>query len=692
MTPHPVHVNAATRAEKPDGRSWATAFRNLQDALALGPVEIWVAAGTYLPGDARTATFQLHRGQALYGGFLGCETQRGARDAATHRTVLDGNGVHHVVTGADDAILDGFTIRGGRGETRHESVAGTANAAAIHLTPETILAGSNTDAGAGMLNFQTAPVVRNCAFEANTAGKGGAVYNAGRSSNGAERTANAALFVDCIFRDNSATARGGAVSNDLGVNPVFLNCVFEDNATDGKGGGMYNDFACSPLLFNCLFIANRAQSAGGMGNDGGSSPVLFDCTFKRNTATDFGAPLYLGTGPANDPTLIDCVIDDNHCDWEEPGIYLWHDNRPRLLTRADADHAGYRAGRWQEQDIEGLRNEIAPYVPGLVAEPTEREVQQTAISPRIVYVDSAAGGEGDGRSWVNAYAALETALADAGADGAEIRVARGTYRLGPDRSCAFTLRPGVRLYGGYRGETRDPANAPSVLDGNGTYHVVIGADGALLDGFTITGGRADGEGYDGKGGGLINYHNARQAAPFAKVVTGCSMTVRNCIFSGNSATDGGAVYSYDRAAPVFENCIFIGNSASNGGAVLDRVGVTSTFRNCAFEDNSARWRGGALYFDYGARAKLTDCIFRGNACSGHGGAVFAVSRASQLEYTGAQFDSCQFEANAAAGDGGAIAATDNSRIELKACGFTDNTAGRQGADTSADQTSTLLSS
>ena len=103
MTSHPVHVNAASPAEAPDGRGWASAFRDLQDALALGAVEIWVAAGTYVPGNARTATFQLHPGQALYGGFLGRETQRGARDAETHRTVLDGNSVHHVVTGADGA-------------------------------------------------------------------------------------------------------------------------------------------------------------------------------------------------------------------------------------------------------------------------------------------------------------------------------------------------------------------------------------------------------------------------------------------------------------------------------------------------------------------------------------------------------------------------------------------------------------
>jgi predicted outer membrane repeat protein len=684
----PIHVNAACHAERPDGLSWTTAFRDLQDALALGPIEIWVAAGTYVPGVARNASFRLRPGQALYGGFLGDETQKEARDFATHRTILDGDGIHHVVTGADGAILDGFTICGGRAETYRE--AKTGDAAAIHLTPEAILTGSDIDTGAGMINLQTAPVVRNCVFEANTAGKGGAVYNVGRSPKGAESASQAPLFIDCIFRNNSAVARGGAVSNDLGVNPIFLNCVFEDNRTNGKGGGMYNDFACSPLLLNCLFTANQAPSAGGMGNDGGSSPILFNCTFLGNKAADFGAPLYLGTGPANDPTLIDCVISDNHCDWDETGIYTWHDNRPRFVTRGGG-HPGYCAGRWQDDDLAALRNEIAPYVPGLIIDPPAQTAQPIAASSRIVYVNEAAGANGDGRSWTGAYVRLEAALADAGIDGAEVRVASGTYRLGQDRSSAFVLQRGVRLRGGYRGDACDPANNPTILDGNGAYHVVIGAEGALLDGFTITGGQADGEGYDGKGGGLVTYRNARQAAPLVKAVTGFSMSVRNCTFSSNSAIDGGAVYSYDRAAPIFENCTFISNNANNGGAILDRVGVTSILRNCTFEDNSARWRGGALYLDYGARAALTHCTFRGNASGGHGGAVFTVSRASQLDYTGAQFTACRFEANAAVGDGGAIAATDNSRIELKACEFIDNTAGLQGPDMSCDETSTLSS-
>lgn len=688
-----AHVNAASTAAAPDGKSWAGAFADLQQALASGAAEIWVAAGRYVPGDSTEATFHLRPGQALYGGFAGRETQRSARDIARYVTTLDGQGcAHHVVTGADEAVLDGFTIRGGRGTTRHETkedtaAPGEAAAEAIHLTPASIEAGTNSDAGAGMLNFRTAPIIRDCRFEDNSAGKGGAVYNAGHSSSGADRTARAPFFIRCSFHGNAATARGGAVCNDLGVDPIFLDCVFADNRCDEKGGGMYNDFACSPLLLNCLFADNAAKSAGGLGNDGGSSPVLRNSSIIGNRATEFGAGLYLGTGPANDPLLVDCVIEGNACPWDDALIYVWHDNRPRIL--ALTGEAGYRAGRWDETDLDRLRAELAALGPAAAPAVAMSAPSIPAPAARIVHVDAARPADGDGREWQTAYASLTAALADAGQDGAEVRVAEGRYRPGEDRDAAFVLRPGLHVLGGYRDGVRDPIAHPSVLDGDGAYHVVVGADGAVLDGFTITGGRADGEGYRGKGGGLVNYRDAPQAAPFSPVATGCSPVVRNCRFIGNSARDGGAVYSYDRAAPIFEACAFIANRAENGGAVLDRVGVTSVFRDCRFEENQARWRGGAVYLDYGSRAEFSDCRFLRNGTKGHGGALFGVSRASQLEYTAAKLTSCALEGNSAAGDGGAIDATDNTRITLAQCQFADNAAGGRGDEIACDDSSSV---
>jgi hypothetical protein len=118
-----------------DGTSWDDAFDSIQDAIdAASPGgEIWVAAGTYVPGTLRTDTFQLKTGVALYGGFNGTETLRDERDWEANVTILSGdingddvgftnNGenVYHVVSavGADGATIDGFTIAGGNASYR----------------------------------------------------------------------------------------------------------------------------------------------------------------------------------------------------------------------------------------------------------------------------------------------------------------------------------------------------------------------------------------------------------------------------------------------------------------------------------------------------------------------------------------------------------------------------------------------
>jgi ribonuclease BN (tRNA processing enzyme) len=693
-----AYVDGANTGEGHNGKTWATAFTKVQDALDAGAAEIWVAKGTYTPGRDRQAAFQLCTGGSLYGGFSGGEARRDQRDWVRNKTILDGDGAYHTVIGADGAVLDGFVICGGNGFSGEggkpaggEGGGPPGGGRPIHTTPQAILRGLATGSGGGMANFQVAPTVRNCIFEDNKAGKGGGVYNMTSTSFPPRPGVDGKVpvFVNCSFRRNFAHGRGGGVSNDLGTSPIFLNCVFEANETPQKGGGMYNDFGCSPTLINCLFTGNEAFSAAGMGNDGGSSPVMYHCTFTKNHARDCGSPLYQGTGPASNPSLIRCLITGNACDWEDPGIYNWHDNTP-FIKESTVDDAGYQPDRFTESQLPRLltylRQCLVQPARGLLAAPPERE----SPSQRIVYVNAASTAAGDGCSWVTAFSSLSRGLEDADRDGAEVHVAAGTYKLSADRSISFVLGAGVRVYGGYAsdGTERDSARNYTVLDGNHAYHVVIGANGAVLDGLTITGGYADGTGYDGKGGGLINYQRGPQGRPNSEVVTGFAMTISHCVFAKNYARDGGAVYSYDRAKPVFTKCVFSENRAENGGAVLDRVGVSSSFENCEFVGNMAHWRGGAVYFDYGSRPKLKKCVLRDNSTDGHGGAVFSVSRASQLENTIVTLADCRFEGNAARGNGGGAAFCDSSVGVVQNCTFGGNKAGKEGDDTYVDASST----
>ncbi|HEY3320592.1 MAG TPA: right-handed parallel beta-helix repeat-containing protein [Planctomycetota bacterium] len=778
-----VFVNATTAGEKHDGQSWATAFRTVQDAIdsaeKLGGGDVWVAKGTYKPTTAldRNASIQLRKGVSVFGGFAGSETQREQRDWERNATVLSGDigqeGVstdnsYHVVKGADDAELDGFTISGGTamqqpwgtggrpggppgggppggGHPGGGPPGGGPGGRPIHISPEIILSGGAAGSGGGMLNFQCAPTVRNCIFRDNSAGKGGAMYNMvgrGGPPRPDARAAPAPSVIHSQFINNHAKGRGGGVANDLGTNPTFRDCTFSGNSCDAKGGAMYNDFGCSPTLANCLFVENRSVTAAAVGNDGASSPLIVHCTFTRNEAAEEGAALYQGSGPANNPVVIGSIFWGNHCENGPAEIFNWHDNDPQVS--GSCVQGGFQGEHNSDKDplldADGKLKPDSPFKEiGHTAVTTDEQLKRPArkIEPRpafpatpatvpdgaakIIYVKADATGAHDGKSWPSAFASLSDALTAAHAP-AEVWIATGTYKpvapasvpavqaseaagteAGATRDASFRLIPGVTVYGGFRGtETqvaqRDWKANSTILSGDigragddsdNSYHVVIGASGAVLDGFTIRDGNANGRTYDAKGGGMINYLRAPQSGPMG-APTGFSPVVRNCTFTHNHATEGGAVYNYDRSAPAFANCQFVENSAEYGGAIVDRVGVHSTFTGCRFEKNTAHWRAGAVYLDYGARPSFTDCQFVANRSECHGGALATVSRASQLEATIALLKNCAFNGNVARQRGGAIAAADNSILGVETCTFSGNQASAGGGTIAATDGSRVI--
>ncbi len=254
-----------------DCLSWDNAC-TLENALitAIGGDEIWVTAGTHKPaiGTDRHATFQLKEGVAIYGGFAGTETARDQRDPLVNIVILSGdlNGddigftnndenVYHVVTGANNATLDGFTI-----------VAG--NAANVDVGPS---------CGGGMYNEYSNPTLTNIIFRGNWARCGGGMYN--------DRQSNP-MLVNISFNGNSAMW-GGGMYNDRQSNPILVNVTFNGNSATESGGGMYN-YGSNPALTNVTFSVNSAVYAGGGMENHFSSPALTNGTFNNNSAGFYG--------------------------------------------------------------------------------------------------------------------------------------------------------------------------------------------------------------------------------------------------------------------------------------------------------------------------------------------------------------------------------------------------------------------
>ncbi len=303
-------------------------------------------------------------------------------------------------------------------------------------------------------------------------------------------------------------------------------------------------------------------------------------------------------------------------------------------------------------------------------------ISAAAVSGKIIYVDGAAEGLNDGSTWQNAYNFVQDAMMDANdfiVDAnsvVEIRVAQGIYT--PDanstapqgtgsRYATFGLGEGITLKGGYAGNTaavpseRDVRLYETILSGDlagddarfedpcdmgsdpnrneNSYHV-LGAlsvhDDARLDGFTITGGHADGadESTAGRSGaGIYMYYSEPEiinctfrnnwAAGIGAAINCenyCSPVITNCTFERNYAQSrGGAISLYTGSATVTD-CDFIKNGANGGGAVQNNylTRITETFyTNCTFSRNEARRYGGAMY-NYNSNPYITNCLFEGN--------------------------------------------------------------------------------
>jgi hypothetical protein len=77
------------------------------------------------------------------------------------------------------------------------------------------------------------------------------------------------------------------------------------------------------------------------------------------------------------------------------------------------------------------------------------------------------------------------------------------------------------------------------------------------------------------------------------------------------ANKGGGIVTGD-SSPTMINCIFSGNMAKYGGAMYNEHDVNSIINNCTFTNNSALDEGGAMYNMTQSKPVVTNCILWGN--------------------------------------------------------------------------------
>ncbi|MCP4711513.1 MAG: right-handed parallel beta-helix repeat-containing protein, partial [Planctomycetes bacterium] len=583
------------------------------------------------------------------------------------------------------AVLDGFTITSGHadmGSEPHDRGGGMYNYFSSPKVLNCTFRSNWAYNGGGMVNdVNSSPEVIGCTFSDNTTDSyGGGIHN-GISSNpiltdctfsgntavngsggGMSNYSNSPILFNCTFNGNTADAAyGGGLYNYWECSPIIINCVFSGNSADA-GGGMYDRASNSSTIFNCTFAGNLATNGKALACDSSGQEYPGAVTMVNSICWDGGAEIWsydgssititysdiqggwAGPGGDNidaDPNFVDAAGGDVHLLGISPCID--HGDNSEVIYYTDRDGIP----RYIDADFNGIPTvDMGAY----------EHVPPAVVYEDIIYVDQdATDGGNTGLSWDDALLSLQYAMSVASA-GQAIWVAEGTYTPVYDyelglgaRGKHFRMKNQVAIYGGFAGNEpdifdlndRDLVANETILSGdlNGNdesggdnsdncFHVIFNPGGldpnTILDGFTVTGGNANGSVYFNSGGGMYNIC--------------CSSTVTNCIFSGNTTTGhGGGMFNLGTSSPIVANCNFRGNSASKGGGMFNESsraiitncifsGNSSDFgggiynflcdpnvTNCTFSSNSATWYGGGMHNDSQVNPTVTGCIFWGNS-------------------------------------------------------------------------------
>ena len=310
---------------------------------------------------------------------------------------------------------------------------------------------------------------------------------------------------------------------------------------------------------------------------------------------------------------------------------------------------------------------------------------------KILFVNKNAPANGDGTTWATAKTDLSEALLEARLSTTveEIWVAQGEYEPGriilapvdslrpltPDNK-AFILTKGIKLYGGFPANANDIDNAPSspsspmsllsledarntrnwianptVLNGkDSANHVLIAVnnmDTACIDGFTITGGNANGTVTK-----IIDGQNVSPAQGGGMAVYFSTIKVKNTIIQKDSARSaGGGIYSQSSSLSL-ENvtidsntCININGTGKGGGGIYAE-NSSLNLNAVTVSNNTSIGEGGGLYLQNTLikAAPLGGKV--ANNYANNGGGIYMLGKSALMNMYVSQ--------NVAFGDGGGI--------------------------------------
>ena len=405
--------------------------------------------------------------------------------------------------------------------------------------------GNAAGGGGGMHNVWSSPILTNVTFAENTAAQGGGLFNDSSNPNLNNVTFSANTATDGTGSEMYNFSNSHPVINNgilWGTNSVIYNypnspfssAVIKDSVIQGgcpSGNTCTNVINADPklggLADNGGFTQTMALGIGSSAIDAGGVNTTCATTDQRGEARrgicDIGAFEYIPN--SNTPATVTTITADTP-DPSYPGRSInvsvaveGSGDTPTGIVNIVGARTNCNiilvsgSGNCNVSfNTTGTKTLTALYASNSIyAGSSDTETHQVNITTRYAKPDGMTDGLCD--SWINACE-LRYVLSSA-VPGDEIWVKAGVYLPGALRTDTFQLKSGVAVYGGFAGtetarDQRNPQANMTILSGDidnndsqtpiitdlatvtgnttNSYHVVTGATGATLDGFTITAG------------------------------------------------------------------------------------------------------------------------------------------------------------------------------------------------------------